>query len=191
MPDLEVRQVRESRLAVGHDARRLTGYAIVFDALSLDLGGFREIMHPDAVNRTLTNALDVRALIDHDTSRVLGRTRAGTLRLTKDAHGLRADIDPPNTTAARDLLESVSRGDISGMSFGFKVLEDDWSLEAGQPVRTVMDMEIREVSIVSFPAYPQTEVAHRSLAAWTARTQGNRIDWLRRLHRTRLARWGN
>jgi HK97 family phage prohead protease len=191
MPDLEVRQVRESRLAVGHDARRLTGYAIVFDALSLDLGGFREIMHPDAVNRTLTNALDVRALIDHDTSRVLGRTRAGTLRLTKDAHGLRAEIDPPNTTAARDLLESVSRGDISGMSFGFKVLEDDWSLEAGQPVRTVMDMEIREVSIVSFPAYPQTEVAQRSLAMWTARTQGNRIDWLRRLHRTRLARWGN
>jgi HK97 family phage prohead protease len=178
-------------LAVGQDARRLIGYAIVFDALSLDLGGFREIMHPDAVDRTLRNALDVRALIDHDTSRVLGRTRAGTLRLTKDAHGLRAEIDPPNTTAARDLLESVSRGDISGMSFGFRVLDDDWTMDGGQPVRTVKDMEIREVSVVSFPAYPQTDVAQRSLAAWTARTHGNRIDWLRRLHQTRLARWEN
>ena len=80
--------------------RTLRGYAIAFNSISEDLGGFREIILPDAVDRTLRERLDVRALVDHDPSQVLGRTTAGTLRLEKDAKGLIAEIDPPDTTPA-------------------------------------------------------------------------------------------
>jgi HK97 family phage prohead protease len=185
------RRVSLGELRADADDRKLRGYAIVFNQLSLDLGGFRERILPSAVTRTLKDALDVRALIDHDPSKIIGRTRAGTLELRKDGRGLKATIDPPNTTVARDLMESVGRGDISGMSFAFRTLEDDWHMEDGEPVREVMDMEIREVSIVSFPAYPQTDVAVavRSLTAFQA-TQKPRhsLDWWRRWHKTQLAR---
>src|SRR5438876_6249782 len=114
---------------------KLSGYAIVFNAMSLDLGGFKEIILPEAVDRTLSEALDVRALVDHDTGKVIGRTRAGTLMLRKDRKGLRTEIDPADTTAGRDVLESVRRGDISGMSFAFRTLTDDWRMEDGMPIR--------------------------------------------------------
>jgi HK97 family phage prohead protease len=147
------------------DNSRIRGYAIVFESLSEDLGGFRERILPSAVDRTLREALDVRALVDHDSAKVIGRTRAGTLTLRKDRNGLKVEIDPPNTTAARDIVESVQRGDVSGMSFAFRTLEDDWHMEDGMPIRDVIDMKIREISIVSFPAYGATsvDVAKRSL----------------------------
>jgi len=170
--------------------RKIRGTAIVFNALSLNLGGFREIIKPEAVDRTLREGLDVRALIDHDTGKVIGRTTAGTLSMRKDKRGLRIEIDPPNTSYARDLLESVSRGDISGMSFGFRVLTDDWRMEDGEPVRDVYDMTISEVSVVSFPAYEQTDVnvAQRSLQQFQQAKAGSRLEHLKRWHKTRIAR---
>jgi HK97 family phage prohead protease len=169
---------------------RLRGYAIVFNKLSLDLGGFRERILPDAVDRTLREALDVRALVDHDSSKIIGRTRAGTLRLKADGHGLRVDIDPPNTTVARDILESVDRGDVTGMSFSFRTLDDEWHLEDGEPIREVLDMRVHEVSIVSFPAYPDTDVqvAQRALQAFHQAHPSRSRAWLERWHRTQLAR---
>src|SRR6185295_5700179 len=116
------------------------GYAIVFNALSQDLGGFREIITPEAVDRTLSEALDVRALVDHDSGKVIGRTRSGTLALRKDRKGLSVEIDPADTTAGRDILESVRRGDISGMSFAFRTLTDNWRKEDGETIREVLDM---------------------------------------------------
>ena len=151
--------------------RKLRGHAVVFDSMSEDLGGFREIIAPDAVDRTLKEGLDVRALVDHDSSKVIGRTRAGTLSLYKERRGLRVEIDPPNTTAGRDILESVARGDITGMSFGFRVMPegDTWRDDGeGNLLREVRDMTISEVSIVTFPAYQATnvDVAKRSLQAF-------------------------
>jgi hypothetical protein len=186
MADVERRCVGgEIRAADGE--KRLRGYAIVFHKLSEDLGGFRERILPEAVARTIKEGSDVRALIDHDSSKVLGRVRAGTLRLDTDRHGLRVDIDPPDTTAARDLLESVKRGDITGMSFGFRALDDQWRTEEGEPVREVSDMELFEVSIVSFPAYPQTSVdvtvAQRALREFQAAQRQSRLGWLQRWHR--------
>lgn len=188
----------ERRMAVGGEVRvdlsqdsKIRGYAIVFNTLSVDLGGFKERILPEAVNRTFSEASDVRALVDHDPARILGRTRAGTLEIRKDARGLKVAIDPPNTTSARDILESVSRGDVTGMSFRFRALDDDWHMEDGMPVRDVTDMLISEVSIVTFPAYPDTDVgvAMRSLAVFQEAVRPKRSRaFLQQWHKTQLAK---
>lgn len=176
--DLEIRDVGECRVNLLED-RKIRGCAIVFNKPSENLGGFREVILPEAVDRTLSEAIDVRALVDHDTAKIIGRLTAGTLRLQKKPKGLFVEIDPPNTTAARDILESVNRGDVSGMSFGFRVLDDAWSEdENGMPLREVLDMRISEVSVVTFPAYSATsvEVAKRSLAQFQAAKRKS-TDW--------------
>lgn len=184
--DLERRAFGECRVDLLQD-RKIRGYALVFNTPSLDLGGFREIILPEAVDRTLKEGLDVRALVDHDSAKVLGRTKAGTLALRKTSQGLQVEIDPPNTTAARDILESVNRGDVSGMSFAFRVLTDDWHEQDGETIREVMDMRISEVSVVTFPAYPDTSVSLRALQQFEAQRRGHSIAWLEKVHRTRLA----
>lgn len=187
MESYEVRAFAECRIE-SVDERRVEGYAIVFDSPSLDLGGFREIIDPSAVDRTLTEGADVRALVDHDASKIIGRTRAGTLTLRKDTRGLRVSIEPdPEISYAKDMMRSVKRGDITGMSFGFRALEDDWSYDGPVPMRTVLDMKLSEVSVVTFPAYPDTSVALRSLQAFTAAQKGSRLAWLTKVHKTRLA----
>ncbi len=173
--DTERRSQKEARVE-SQDGRKLTGYAIVFRSESLDLGGFREIIAPEAVDRALNEGADVRALFDHDSGKVLGRTRAGTLTLRKDSHGLRVVIEPdPEISYARDVLLSVKRGDYSAMSFGFRAISDSWDYEGKTPIRTVHDMAISEVSVVAFPAYTATEIqarhtqgAIRSLDAYRA-----------------------
>jgi len=186
--DLEQRwKGGETRVDVD-SAKKLSGYAIVFNVMSVDLGGFKEIILPEAVDRTLSEALDVRALVDHDPSKIIGRTRAGTLTLRKDRKGLRAEIDPADTTVGRDILESVRRGDVSGMSFAFRYLTDDWRKEDGMNIREVSDMTISDVSIVTYPAYQQTsvDVALRSLEAYRAMNRRQSVEWLQRVHRQRL-----
>lgn len=163
------------------DDRLIRGYAVVFDVLSQDLGGFKERILPEAVNRSLK--ADVMALVDHDTAKVLGRTKAGTLSLRKDKRGLLSTIEPDTEiTYARDIVRAVSRGDVTGMSFGFRVLEDDWHKEDGQPVRDVIDMEIMEISVVTFPAYMETDVAvaQRSLQLFQA--QAVPYHWRAKYH---------
>lgn len=169
---MESRTMREAQVAIDRN-RRLRGYALVFNRLSDDLGGFREQIAPEFVARTLREGLDVRALFNHESSAVLGRTKAGTLELRADAHGLAVTIDPPDPPEPPNLLESISRGDISGMSFAFRTLEDNWDFKSDPPIRTLLDGTIREVSIVVFPAYPDTEVAVRSLQE-AAKASGRR-----------------
>lgn len=187
--DIERRYAGQIRMDPSGD-KRLKGYAVVFNSLSLNLGGFKERILPDAVTRTLSEALDVRALVDHDSSKIIGRTRAGTLRLRSDGHGLAVEIFPPQTTAARDIMESIDRGDVTGMSFAFRTLEDDWHMEDGEIVREVLDMTISEVSIVSFPAYPSTDVqvAQRSMQAFQSTQKGRHgKEYWQRFHKQRLA----
>lgn len=185
---IERRAFTECRIQAD-DSRRLSGYAIVFNSMSVDLGGFKEVIDASAVDRTLTDAADVRALVDHDSGKIIGRTRSGTLSLRKDATGLHFVIEPdPDITYARDIMLAVRRGDVTGMSFGFRVIEDEWNYEATVPVRTVTDMKISEISVVTFPAYPDTDVAMRSLNAFKATQKNLNVDWLRRVHRTRMAR---
>lgn len=139
------------------------GYAAVFNELSEDLGGFREIIRPGAFERTLKTA-DVRALLNHDSNYVLGRNRAGTLEVSEDERGLPVAITPPDTQWARDLVTSVKRGDVNQMSFQFMVKSEDWSQDERGVVRELRDVDLYDVSIVTYPAYPQTTAEVRSKA---------------------------
>lgn len=160
-------------------SRKITGYAITFGTLSEDRGGYKFSVAPNAVDRTLNGKADVRALIDHDASKILGRTSAGTLTYAKDAKGLKVSIDVPNTTYGNDLLVSVARGDISGMSFGTRILKDEWDDSGAVPVRTITDMDFSEVSVVTFPAFEDTTAALASFAAFRG-AKGLSVEFAKR-----------
>jgi len=143
---------------------RIVGYAAVFNQMSGDLGGFREVVAPGAFADSLAD--DVRALWNHDSKFILGRTTNGTLALEEDEHGLLVVIIPPDTQWARDLTVSIRRGDVTQMSFGFRVPEggDTWETrEDGTLLRTLRRVELIDVSPVTFPAYIQTSVAVRNM----------------------------
>lgn len=170
--DIERRSypIRDIRATDG-DNPQISGYAAVFNELSEDLGGFYERIERGAFARTLESA-DVRALWNHDSNFPLGRTRAGTLALSEDEIGLAFEIDPPNTSYARDLLVSMRRGDIDQMSFGFRTIRDRWEQIGGQVIRTLLEVELFDVSPVTYPAYPTTSAAVRSkFESFTAESQ--------------------
>lgn len=144
------------------DKVTVAGYAAVFGEVANIGGWFDETLARGAFTETLKTA-DVRAYFDHDRGRVLGRSSAGTLRLKEDAKGLHVEIDLPDTSDGRDVATLVERGDISGMSFGFSVLRQEWDETVDPPRRTILEVELREVSIVSEPAYDGTSIARRSL----------------------------
>lgn len=151
--------------ADGDKAPLIQGHAAVFNLLSEDLGGFREQIAPGAFSATI-QARDTRALLNHNADMVLGRRGAGTLRLVEDETGLSIEIDPPDTTFARDLLVSMGRGDVKEMSFGFVAVRDDWKKDGDIWIRTLLEVDLFEVSPVTFPAYTQTSVSARSMNAW-------------------------
>jgi hypothetical protein len=153
--ELEVRRV-EGELP------KLVGYAAVFDSLSEDLGGFREKIAPGTFKKTIRKN-DIRALWNHDPNFVLGRKKAKTLKLKEDDHGLRMTIIPPDTQWARDLLTSIDRGDVDQMSFGFRTIKDEWEEKKRETIRTLTEVELLDVAPVTYPAYPDTEIALRSL----------------------------
>lgn len=145
------------------DKRTLVGYAAKFDRLA-DIGGyFQEKIAPGAFADAITG--DIRALVDHDPGRVIGRSKSGTLRLAEDGTGLRVEIDVPDTSDGNDLWVLVERGDISGMSFGFRVTKETWDETGETPVRTIHKLELHEVSAVAWPAYEDTTIGLRSLEA--------------------------
>lgn len=147
----------------------ITGYAAVFNKMSEDLGGFRENIKPGAFKKALPRS-DVRGLFNHDSNYVLGRQSNGTLSLKEDKNGLWMEIQPPDTQIIRDLvLAPIKRGDIKEQSFGFIVKKDEWDNIDGEkkdkPItRTIIEIdELFDVSPVTFPAYPDTSVALRSM----------------------------
>ncbi|MFF4530037.1 HK97 family phage prohead protease [Streptomyces sp. NPDC001407] len=148
----------------------ISGYAIRFNELSHDLGGFRERVSPSAWNPA-TARNDVLATFNHNVDNVLGRRSSGTLRLMADAVGVRYEIDIPNTQPGRDVAELIKRGDVIGSSFAFRVnpggqeraSSDD--PETGLPVRVVTSMTVYELGPVTNPAYPTTTASTRALDA--------------------------
>lgn len=152
--------------AADNGKRTLHGYAMKFGT-RYDMGWFTEEIAAGALDRA--DMVDVRALLNHDPNVVLGRTKAGTLRLAVDEVGLRYEIDLPDTQAARDLAVSIERGDISQSSWGFMLrmndseMGDTWKRENGKDHRTITAVSrVFDVSPVTFPANPDTEVAKRT-----------------------------
>jgi HK97 family phage prohead protease len=155
------RRALSAPLEVRADGQTVAGYAAVFNS-ETDIGGmFREKIAPGAFKPSLNG--DVRALWNHVSSNVIGRTKAGTLRLAEDNKGLAVEIDLPDTQVGRDLRENMRLGNVDGMSFGFRVTKQQWDETGDIPVRTIEEVELFEVSAVTFPAYEATEIALRSL----------------------------
>jgi HK97 family phage prohead protease len=150
---------------------RLVGYAAVFNKLSEPIMGyFREKIAPGAFSGALARGDDVRALVEHEGGlQTLGRTESGTLTLTENRKGLKAEIELPDTQAGQDVAKLVGRGDLSQMSFGFVATREEWyeNKEGDMPIRTVLAVDpLIDVSVVAYPAYPQTEVALRSFEGY-------------------------
>lgn len=139
----------------------IEGYFVVFNSeTELFPGAFEEIA-PEAFNNTLSN--DIRALINHDTNLVLGRTKAGTLELEVDEKGLFGRIKiNENDTDAMNLYERVKRGDVDQCSFGFNILKEDVEHRDDGTIKwTIREVDLHEVSVVTFPAYGDTSVQAR------------------------------
>jgi HK97 family phage prohead protease len=164
--ELRYQAAKELRVQTAADgSRTISGYAIRYNEPSVDLGGFTEIVAPGAVTESLKRNPSVLCLRDHDPSLLMGRTTAKTLTLTEDANGLLFLCKLPTTASANDLAESIDRGDLDGVSFGFSVPNggDKWSNDgSGNVVRTLLKIDLAEISPCSFPAYPSTSVSIRS-----------------------------
>lgn len=160
MREIERRAAGALELRAKGEGREIVGYAAVFNSKSEDMG-FREIILPGAFDRALKEKHDVRALVDHDGGKILGRTKSGTLTLEVDEHGLLSRITPPDTQVARDTLTLLDRGDLDGMSFAFRVKDDGFRTEGDEIIREIRDLDLVDVSVVAFPAYPATSVSAR------------------------------
>ena len=149
------------------ESRHVEGYALVFNSLSNDLGGFREKISPVALEGVIERS-DIFALLNHDRSRgVLARCKMGkelSLRLSVDDKGLRYEFDAPHSALGDELLECLSRGEIDSSSFAFTVLEDQWERNGDEYLRTITKFdELFDVSPVYQPAYDETSCDLRGL----------------------------
>ena len=154
--NLELRQEGEDNVVVG--------YGSVFNTLSNELGGFREIIAEGAFDGRLED--DVRFLINHD-GLPLARTTNGTLRLSTDERGLKYEAKVANTSVGRDLVELMRNGTINQSSFAFVVEDDSWEMRDGMNVRTINKVSrLYDVSAVTYPAYEEASVALRSMEEW-------------------------
>lgn len=165
--DIEFRSCDESPVVVDKESRKVSGYAIVFNQRSVDLGGFKEIILPSAVNENTIKSNDVFCLLDHDKKRVLARSKngVGSLKLTVDERGLKYEFDAPKTQLGDELLEQLDRGDIQGSSFAFIPSKRSVKREeGGELVQYIEGIgRLSDVSPVFTPAYEQTSVNRRSV----------------------------
>lgn len=165
MENIERRIASELRAA----GRKLSGYAATFGA-ETRIADFTEVIRAGAFTQSLRTQTDILALVDHSPSRLLARTKSGTLRLFEDATGLAFELDVPDTQDGRDVLALAERGDLGGMSFGFRVPSggDVWQ---GQR-RELIQVDLAEISVVmAWPAYDKTSVCARSAKPALVRAQ--------------------
>jgi HK97 family phage prohead protease len=157
---------REIRFATGAELRmedgdkpKIKGYAAVFDTPA-DIGGmFTERVRSGAFKKTISEA-DIRCLWNHDPNYIMGRNKSGTLRLQEDAFGLSIECDPVDAQWCRDLQASMRRGDVNQMSFAFKAIQEGWDNTTNE--RSLIEVKLFDVSVVTYPAYPQATAQLRT-----------------------------
>lgn len=158
MKETKYLEIREAITAIddGSEVKKISG-KIPYNVRSYDLGGFVEVINPTAFNKTLTDGADVRLLYNHDTSKVLARVKNGSLTLRNTEDGLEFDAVLNNTSFANDAYENIKSKNVDTLSFGFNVIQDSWTKEGDQQIRTLNEVKLVEISaVVAFPAYPQT-----------------------------------
>lgn len=145
--------------------KQIVGHVAMFNVRT-PIWDFEEEIAPGAFAETAKTD-DIRALFNHDPNLVLGRSASKTARFWEDDKGLRMEADPPDTQVGRDMLTLIARGDVSGASFGFQVLDEEWRSETGKPdVRTLKKVKLFDAGPVTFPAYQQPQVDVRSHEAY-------------------------
>lgn len=153
----------ECRMENSDKGKKFLGYFAVYNSRSVDLGGFVEVIKPGAFNRNFGPDADVRSIYNHNRDCILGRTKNGTLRLSGNNKGGLAECDlDERRTYDNDLIISLGRGDIDGMSFGFRTISDNWMVKDGINVRELLDVKLSSADPVTFPAYQATSVSLRS-----------------------------
>jgi HK97 family phage prohead protease len=164
MKNEEKRIMNSIEVRANQDTEKMVigGYALKFNTWSEDLGGFKETISANSLNDT--NLDDVRCLVDHEPSQILGRSTSRTLSLAIDETGLKFECTLPNTTLARDIYENIKLGNVNQCSFGFILNSDgdEWMFdeENGIYMRTLTNFkELTDVSVVTYPAYRDTDVA--------------------------------
>jgi HK97 family phage prohead protease len=156
-PSLEVR--------AGSNGKTVKGTAIVYNSLSPDNNmGFKEKIDPNAFVDSLKTNSDLRLLLNHDTTKVLGRTSSGTLQIKNTPKGLTFSCELGQSSQAIDTIDMLERGDVTGCSFGLFITDETWEKdEDGTIVRTITKGQVFELSVCSFPYYPQTDASVRSI----------------------------
>ena len=173
-------EVRED----GTESRTITGYAVVFDKWSHNLGWFKERIARNAFDGVDTS--NVVATFNHNFDNVLARVDSNTLNLSYDETGLKYSFEAPKTTAGNDLLENVRNGNIKGSSFMFSVKKDTWSRAKGEDIeeRVIDEVDqLVELGPVTMPAYPDTTAAKRSFEDYSKKVEEvepktNRLQFL-------------
>lgn len=174
---------RSAEISSG-SGREICGYAIVFNVLSEDLGGYRELIKKEAITSQLISSSDILATMDHRSDYMMARLRngKGNIDLTIDEHGLKFRFECPETAKGEELLQHVKRGEITQCSFAFSLDYSDkdaekWTRNAdGTQIREIWKIErLYDISLVQNPAYPSTECYARDVEHCKQQTRINRI----------------
>lgn len=160
--NIEMRSLDAFSVIENDDGKHLTG-SILYNKRSLPLPWI-EVIAPTAFNKTLADNSDVKFLYEHDYTNVLGRVKNGSLVLENRADGLYFDCRLPDTQLARDVYELVSNGYVQGISFGFRVIQDEWGWENDTEIRVLKEVQLFEITTCLEPAYPDNKVTNRSLS---------------------------
>lgn len=174
--DFEKRTLRsELKIQDGSEKRTILGF-IPYNSKSVDMGFF-EVIAPTAFNKTLSDGYDVKAVVNHNMSQILGRVKNDSLRLESREDGLYAECDLPNTSYANDVYNLIKDGYCTTMSFGFECIKDEWKVVDGEEVRFLQEVKLEEISFaVALPCYEGTDSTARSIRGLNLNELGNTLS---------------
>jgi len=165
LPEMELRTILTEDIEYREDDDKpvVGGYVVRWEKLSEEMFGFREKVSKGAFLKSLSE-MRVLSFWNHNSDMVLGNTENGSLVLQEDERGLKFELTLPETSVGKDARALIKRGDVKGMSFGFRTLREQWDeSDPKKVVRTLLEVRLYEVSPTPMPAYPQSSVAARSI----------------------------